>query len=96
MELVKGQIVISRKGRDVTKAYVVLQVNADRALLCNGEKWSLAQPKKKNPLHIQPTNTVVLAKEMEDDLTIRRAILHFDEKRAPKAARRITACQKKM
>lgn len=74
MELVKGQIVTSRRGRDVTKTYVVLETNGDRVLVCDGEKRTLAAPKGKNPRHLQPTNTILQKAEMETDLTIKRAL----------------------
>ena len=80
MELVRGQIVTSRKGRDVTKTYVVLEANADRVLVCNGEKRALAAPKGKNPRHIQPTNTILPAAEMETDLTIKRALAAYQNR----------------
>ena len=83
MELVAGQIVTSRRGRDVTHAYVVLQVQGERVLLCDGAKRTLAAPKEKNPRHIQPTGTVLAADEMETDLTIKRALVAFTAKRAP-------------
>lgn len=81
MELVKGQIVLSRRGRDVTKAYMVLEAGDERVLLCDGQKRTLAAPKPKNPRHIQPTNTVLAQSDVESDLTIRRALKAFDEQR---------------
>lgn len=83
MELVRGQIVTSRRGRDVTKTYVVLALaaNGDRVLVCDGEKRTLAAPKGKNPRHIQPTNTILPPGEMETDLTIKRALADYQNRR---------------
>ena len=81
MELVRGQIVTSRRGRDVTKTYVVLDANGDRVLVCDGEKRTLAAPKGKNLRHIQPTNTILPPAEMETDLTIKRALADDQHRR---------------
>lgn len=81
MELVRGQIVTSRRGRDVTRAYVVLKASGDRVLVCDGKRRTLAEPKAKNPRHIQPTNTVVPQDVMENDFTIKRALEAFERQR---------------
>lgn len=81
MELVKGQIVQSRRGRDVTGWYAVCGFEKDRVLVSNGKKWPLATPKKKNPLHLQATNTVLPADTIVDDLKLRAALEQFAESR---------------
>lgn len=81
MELVRGQIVTSRRGRDVTKTYVVLEADGDRVLVCDGKKRMLEAPKGKNPRHIQPTNTILPPGEMKDDLTIKRALAAYEQQR---------------
>ena len=81
MELVKGQIVLSRRGRDVTRAYAVLQATEERVLVCDGRKRTLTAPKPKNPRHLQPTSTILPTSEMETDLLIKQALLAFDQKR---------------
>ncbi len=83
MELVKGQVVASRRGRDVTKWYVVVEVLAGRVALCDGDVRTMQNPKMKNPLHIAPTNTVFAEKDMQNDLTVKTALRAF-EKGLPK------------
>lgn len=78
MEVKPGQIVRSRKGRDVTKWYVVLGIEQDRVLLVDGQKRSLAAPKPKNSRHIQPTNTVLDAKDLETDKQIKSALTVYE------------------
>lgn len=83
MELVKGQVVYSRKGRDVQRPYVVLAVEPEtrsqpqRAMLCNGSKWPLAAPKLKNVRHIQPTGTLLPAAQIQTDTDIKTALKPF-------------------
>lgn len=83
MELVRGQIVTSRKGRDVTKPYVVLAVEEprrstpQRATLCNGEKWPLEKPKLKSISHIQPTGTILPEETLKTDTGITTALKPF-------------------
>ncbi len=87
MELVRGQVVTSRSGRDVTRAYVVLSVQGDarsgkqRAVLVNGFKWTLAQPKHKNPKHLQPTSHILADAEMQTDEKINTALAEYCKNR---------------
>lgn len=74
MELETGQIVVSRQGRDVTNAYMVVGFEGERLLLADGEKWPLAHPKKKNPRHITPTRTVLAGRDRDTDLKLKAAL----------------------
>lgn len=83
MEIVKGQIVFSRAGRDVTHPYMVLDIQGDRLLLADGGKRTLAAPKKKNVRHINPTSTVLPADAAETDQSLRAALMAYIEKAGP-------------
>lgn len=74
MEISKGQIVISRAGRDICRWYVVVGKEEDRVLLANGEKFTLLAPKRKNYRHISPTDTVLSVEDMETDNQLRQAL----------------------
>ena len=74
MELKTGQIVFSRKGRDVTKLYAVMGFEGERVLLADGEKRTLAHPKRKNPQHVNPTTTILAPEETQSDLMLKAAI----------------------
>ncbi|MDL2294529.1 KOW domain-containing RNA-binding protein [Ruminococcaceae bacterium OttesenSCG-928-D13] len=78
MEVVRGQIVQSRRGRDVTKAYVAIGREGtganERLLLCDGERRTLAAPKRKNRLHLNPTGTLLPEEALETDLKIKMAL----------------------
>ncbi len=84
MEVVKGQIVHSRQGRDVTRAYVALATEGEarsgrqRVLVCDGAKWTLAAPKRKNPRHLAPTKTVLPPEETTTDLKIKTALSAYE------------------
>ena len=77
MEIVKGQVVISRRGRDVTQVYVATGFEGERVLLCNGESRTLANPKKKNRLHLCPTKTMLPDEDTKTDLDIKMALKHY-------------------
>ena len=50
-----GDIVISLKGHDKGFYYVLLEVQKDSALLCDGKRKFLSKPKKKNIRHLKET-----------------------------------------
>ena len=52
-----GQVVRSRKGKDVGRWYVVVGVseNGRRVFLADGVKFTPAKPKAKNTIHLQRT-----------------------------------------
>ena len=52
----KGNVVISKKGRDKGRLFVILySLDADYVFLCDGELRKVAHPKKKKRLHLTPT-----------------------------------------
>lgn len=56
-----GQVVISKKGKDSGKWYIVAGFSGDgrRVFLVDGGRRTWDRPKRKNPLHVQPTGTVL-------------------------------------
>ncbi len=56
MDIKAGGFVLSKAGHDKGKAYLVLEVRGDRVLLSDGKAHPKEAPKKKNPLHLQPTS----------------------------------------
>ncbi len=56
-----GQVVISRKGKDVGKWYVVVGWDdmEQRVLICNGRNYKPGAPKKKNPVHLQRVSRIL-------------------------------------
>ena len=80
MEFVVGQLVRSRRGRDVERLYMVLEVSKERLLLVNGDKWRLENPKKKNPLHLQPISDSLPEEHRVTDLHIKTALRQYEAK----------------
>ncbi len=51
-----GQVVTSRAGRDAGRAYVVVAVQPDGVVLvADGQRRTVARPKRKNPRHLMAT-----------------------------------------
>ncbi|MBS5344414.1 MAG: KOW domain-containing RNA-binding protein [Clostridium sp.] len=59
MEFVKGLVVRSKAGHDKGSFYVVLDLETDAAVVCDGNRRALANPKRKKFIHLSPTNTVI-------------------------------------
>lgn len=54
----KGSVVVSTQGYDKGKVYIVLKANENRALLVDGNKRLLQNPKPKNLKHLRKANIV--------------------------------------
>lgn len=51
-----GQVVISKRGKDAGRAYVIAGFFAEnRLVLIDGERFGVSRPKLKNPRHVQAT-----------------------------------------
>lgn len=61
MEVMIGQLVRSKSGRDKGRYYLIYRISPDGTfiLLVDGDKRDINHPKKKNLRHVQVTNTVV-------------------------------------
>ena len=57
--MIKGQVVISKCGRDKGLALVVLSTEGEYAFIVDGKLRTLVKPKKKKVKHLQLTNTFV-------------------------------------
>ncbi len=58
-----GQVVISLKGKDTGRWYVVVgsqeSAKEERVLVADGSRYTVARPKPKNPAHLQRTRWVL-------------------------------------
>ena len=75
-----GQVVISKKGRDKGKTFIVINIQDEYLFLVDGKLRILAKPKKKKVMHIQPTNYIAdLTTNGRDlqDADIRKQINNF-------------------
>ena len=78
MELRKGSVVRSKAGRDKDKLMAVIGTEGKTLLLCDGKERRLEKPKRKNPLHIAPTKTVLDDSAMATNRSLRRALADTD------------------
>ena len=53
-----GQLVISKQGRDVRTAYVIVKLDGAYCYVADGRKTTYLKPKKKNAKHLQVTHTI--------------------------------------
>lgn len=77
MDFVRGLVVRSLKGRDKGDFFVVLEVCDGCILVCDGKNRPLEKPKKKNPIHLAATNT--LLSSMNTNREVRRFLSTFAE-----------------
>lgn len=83
----KGQIVFSKSGRDKGLAFIVLDYDESYVYITDGKLRKLEKPKRKNRVHIQPTNYVVtdIMNKLENGLhimnsDIRKALAEYNDK----------------
>ncbi len=59
-EVIKeGMVVKSMAGHDSGSFYVILKCEGGYAYIANGRERKVEAPKKKNPLHLAKTNTLI-------------------------------------
>lgn len=54
-----GRVVLATSGRDKGSYYLVLGSENERVLIADGRRRKLTAPKKKNPVHLLPTDTII-------------------------------------
>ena len=59
MDIVKGRVVKSKAGHDKDTFAVVVDINTEEILICDGKHHKIENPKRKNPKHVVATNKVV-------------------------------------
>lgn len=74
MELKKGSVVISLKGRDKNRLMCVVEVNKNGVYVCDGKERKLVNPKLKNPKHIMFTESRLSETQMHSDRSVRKAL----------------------
>lgn len=75
--LVTGQIVKSIAGHDKDRFYMIVQVEKDSVTIADGKARKLGKPKRKNVLHIAPTNTILDPVVLTTDKKLRKALADF-------------------
>ncbi len=59
MQFVKGMVVRSKAGHDKGQFFVVSDIRDNYIYIIDGKYKTALNPKKKNPLHLAPTSTVL-------------------------------------
>ena len=72
MMLETGSVVRAKAGRDKDKFFLVKEVSEGFAYICDGKRRKLENPKKKNLIHLELTNTTA-----EDSMDTNRKIRKF-------------------
>lgn len=78
MRIVPGMIVCAKAGRDQERFFVVVAVEDGRALIVDGKRRGAEHPKRKNPRHLSPTQTVVALSEAMTNPKLRRLLRPFN------------------
>ncbi|MDR2523651.1 MAG: KOW domain-containing RNA-binding protein [Synergistaceae bacterium] len=54
-----GQVVISKRGKDAGRAYVIVGFLENRLALADAVRFNVGRPKCKNPKHVKPMPRVI-------------------------------------
>lgn len=79
MTCLPGTIVLATAGRDAGHFFVVTAVSERDLFIADGQRRKLAQPKRKNPLHVQKTDQS-LSLEGLNDSRLRAALAPLQPK----------------
>ncbi|MEI6578715.1 MAG: KOW domain-containing RNA-binding protein [Eubacteriales bacterium] len=74
MEFEKGCVVKSTAGRDKGSLLLVLDVQQDRVLLCDGKERPLQRPKHKNPRHLEWTGISLNIEEVATNRALKKTL----------------------
>ena len=78
MQIEKGCVVRSISGRDADRFYVVMELQDDCALICDGKVRRLVRPKRKNLRHLRPTKTLLALEDLTTNNQLRRALRAYN------------------
>ncbi len=77
-----GTIVKSKAGRDKETFLVVVKSEANYAMLCDGKKRPMENPKHKKLIHLAVTNTVLSENCLTTNKQIRKALREYRENKS--------------
>ena len=82
-EFEKGRVVVSLAGRNKGKFAVVLKVEENRVYIADGKEYTVAQPKPKNPVHLESQPVVLQGYEFEFDSRLRKTLNRMNKQNNP-------------
>lgn len=74
MEWKKGTVVTCLCGREKDRKLCVVGLQDGYLLLCDGKERRLEKPKRKNPKHVETTNTLLQNRQMQTNKALRQAL----------------------
>lgn len=77
MDYHKGQVVLSKAGRDQGLYFAVLGIEGDMALIANGKERRVAKPKAKKQKHLAATNKTLSEEALATDKLLKKAIVEL-------------------
>ena len=78
--MVKGQIVCSKAGSDRNGFSVITEVGEKVVYICDGKRYKLQKPKRKNIKHIAPTKEILSTENISTDKALRKALAEYRSK----------------
>ena len=79
-KLEKGQIVVSKAGRDKGKFLIVLSYDNNGVFVIDGKERPIERPKKKSPKHIYATKQCLSEKDFATNRAARKSLRTAAEK----------------
>lgn len=76
--MIRGTVVRSIAGRDKDRIQVVLACEEGRVLVADGKVRKLANPKHKNPSHLQKTDKTIDLDQIHSDKALKKALTMLD------------------
>lgn len=77
MNIQKGSVVRALAGRDKDGFFVVLGVKGSHALIADGKRRQIQNPKRKNLKHLAPTHTVLMG-SIQTNPQLRKALRDYN------------------
>jgi ribosomal protein L14E/L6E/L27E len=66
MIITKGMVVMATAGKECDRLFVVTETNEKFAMIADGKKRKLANPKKKSLKHLRFTDNIIEMNDMTD------------------------------
>lgn len=77
MDYHRGQVVLSKAGRDQGLFFAVLDIEGDTAMIANGKERRVAKPKAKKQKHLAATNKTVSEEALATDKLLKKALAEY-------------------
>ena len=78
VQIQPGMVVRSCSGHDKDRFYLVIKTDEAFVWIADGKRRKLAEPKRKKPRHLLPTDRSFELEGMDTDRKIRRALHEFN------------------